>query len=93
MRDRITRKHCERKLEQLAKALGTHTRKSFGDVGSLFIDSYQGLRIAEIGNDRGGESTPLGSGRHTARELYNMMSFALDALYLIERRGKDEKAT
>ena len=74
--ERFTKAMCEHKLEQLCKQRGWHTRKAFDDVGGLFIDSYRGLVVMEITNDKGGENGPFGYTRRTARELFAMLDFA-----------------
>lgn len=67
-------------LKQLVRILNLETRsplvafirengKSVAQVGSYYLDSYQGYCIEKISTDGGGVSQPFGSRRLTAREM------------------------
>lgn len=93
MTDRYTTKNAEAAFERLAAALGKSTAKTGGPiwarigdrnvarVGAWLLDHnsiYGGFVVAEIVNEGGGESHPLGERRMSAREF-------CEAVYLAER--------
>ncbi len=55
----------------------THSYKT---VGAWHLDFNNGTRIAEIDNEQGGISYPLGTTLFTATEFYYAVHFALRAL-------------
>ena len=57
-----------------------HTNRAC--VGAWFIDDYQGVYIAEMGNEGGGQHTPFGHDRRSYRDFCDAVRFALDALHI-----------
>jgi hypothetical protein len=97
--DRYTTKNAESAFERLAAKLGKSTATTGGPiwtrqgdrnvarVGAWLLDHnsiYGGFVIAEIVNDGGGESHPLGDRRMPAREFCQTIYFAER---LLEQRG------
>lgn len=59
------------------RTFGFRAAKNYSDVGGYQIDHYNGYTIEQIISAGGGVTQPFGSTRHTARELIDMLHFAM----------------
>lgn len=83
MSDRYTRKDAEAAFVHLCRAVGKGTATSYNDVGAWTLDynaTYGGAVVAEIVNDGGGQSHPLGDRRMSPREFCAAAWFAIRAI-------------
>lgn len=80
---RYTRKDAEAAFNRLLSVLGRRKAMNWNDVGGWSLDyasAYGGFVIAEVSNEAGGESRPMGDLRRNAREFCEAVSFAIDAI-------------
>lgn len=92
MAERITKAHVESAFHALLRELGKEEAQSYNDVGAYRLDyagEYGGYMIYEITGAHGGENGVYGHQRHSAREMYDMIWFAVEVLRT-QRREKGE---
>ncbi len=86
----ITKSMVEAAFARLCKVMGHKVAESYQDVGAWRVDyvgCYGGYVVERIDNSSGGVSHPFGIIRRNAREMYQAMHFAIDAVEYKERAG------
>jgi hypothetical protein len=84
--DRYTRKDAEAAFERLCNLTGHHAGP-WNEVGAWQLDAnptYGGYMVVEISNEHGGQSTPFGPMRRSARDFCDAVRFAEDTLQSVE---------
>lgn len=91
MSNRISRKMVEAKFEQWAnKMQECNAGVAEGDKFALDYSSYGGYMVVIVDNSNGAHWTPFGYTRRPARDMFEVLNFALTCLYRTsgERHGK-----
>lgn len=90
---RYTRKFIDARFAMAMDALGlphgeTWARQSDGrylaNVGTYFIDQYNGYQIACMHNEGGAQSTPFGSTRYKAAEFVALLDGILGSARILK---------
>lgn len=79
---RISQQMLHNKFELFVENIGLKIGRNIGDL-RLNNDGY-GFCIYQAVNKGGGVSCPFGHACHSTREMYEMLSFAIDTLWIKE---------
>lgn len=83
---RISQQMLNNKFELFVDKMGLKVGRDIGNLQLDYNGVYGGYCIYQIVNAGGGVNCPFGHSRHSTRELYEMLSFAIDTLWVKENR-------
>ena len=93
--DRITEKNVKGVFEIFIKNIGGRIAKDPFDHNAYRLDYngvYGGYNIEQIMPDNTGVRQPFGCERHKAREMFDMLRFANDALSIVNAVNATDKS-
>ena len=96
MTTRTTRKDVDAAFDAFLKAHNLRRADNYADVGGYILDYasvYGGYVVARIVNDGGGQDTPFGSRRRTAKEMEATLRFAADVKWTLDYEAERASRT